>query len=327
MPDPTDLRNPMPNSQALAWAGLSIPAPREYRPARFEGDHLKGLMLLADDARPRLVLAWATVTRKQFDPTEFCTQKLLSLFDSSSGIGPSSIKRLSGNLSFTTMLWVHAKEEQKIRAVGYCPATGRVIDSLYHTGTAREDLAFTDGLLRNIADQPLDKDYQWAVLGSSFTVPAGFKYLESTLNLGDQLTRFIAARSEAQGPSLVVRQVYPADLALSRQSLEEWLEDWATGRGASYAPQTRRQGFTFPPVKDPITLAGHKGFVIHSHLRIPLKITRWWMPRHSRFYAVHHSGVDRLLLIQAAGPIERLDPWATTVASSLTLTGDLASTP
>jgi hypothetical protein len=318
----SQLQNPVPDTQTLAWAGLALPLPRDYRPARIEGNHEKGLILLADDHRPRLVLAWATVTRREFDPTEFCTQKLISLFDSTAGVGPSSVKRVSGNPSFTTMIYAHSREEEKIRAVGYCPATGRIIDSLYHVGTAREDMAFTEGLLRNITDQPIDKPYQWGVLGSSFTVPEGFRYLESTLNLGDQLTRFIAGKSEANGPVLVVRQVYPADLALSRQSLEEWLEDWATGRGASYAPKTHRQGVTFPVVKDPATLAGHVGFSIESHLRIPLKISRWWMPRHSRFYAVHHKGVDRLVFIQVAGPLEMLEPWAATVASSLSLTAE-----
>jgi hypothetical protein len=308
--------------QTLAWAGLLLSLPEDYRPARIEGGHNKGLMLLADDERARLVLAWATVTRKQFDAAEFCKEKLLSLFDAKAGVSQASLVRVGNNRGFTTMFWAHSKEEQKIRAVGYCPQTGRVVDCLYHTGTARQDLAFTQGLLEGIADQPVDQDYQWAVLGSSFHVPGGLRYLESTLNLGDQTIRFIGARRESLGPVLVVRQVYPAALAMGRQPMEEWLEDWATARGASYSPHTRRVGVRFPVVKEPISLSGQEGFAIDGKLRVPLRITHWWMPKQTRFYGFVHKGVDRMLFIQASGPADELDGWAATVVGSLKLTGE-----
>ncbi len=310
-----------PGSQILAWVGLVIPLPDDYRPAKIEGDHNKGLVLLADDKRARLLVAWGTVTRSQFDAATFCKEKLLSLFDDKAGVSQTSLKRVDNNPVFSTMFWAHSKEEQKIRAVGYCPETSRVIDCLYHTGTARQDLVFTQGLLGTIKDQSVDRDYQWEVLGTSFKVPGGFRYLESTLNLGDQTIRFIAGKSEARGPVFVVRQLYPSELALNRQPLEEWLDDWATARGASYSPQTRREGFKFPVVREPLTLAGNQAISIQAKLRIPLRFTHWWMPKHSTFYGMHHLGVDRLLMMQASGPEDQLDAWAGTVAGSLRLSG------
>jgi hypothetical protein len=302
----------------MAWAGLRLPVPEVYRPARTEGDYVKGLIVLSDDQRARLVIAWATVTRKKFDPQEFCRTKLLSLFGKSSKIQESHVVKVK-NASFTTLVSAASPEDKVIRTVGYCPTTRRVIDILYHTGTAREDLIFNTVFLPGLCDQPIDSDYRWSILGSSMTIPAGFKYLESRLNLGDQTLRFVTGKSEGNSPLLLIRQVYPASLALNRQPLADWLEDWVTGPGASYAPRTKRVGFRFPPFIQETKLVDHDAVYVNGSLRWPLRLTRWWMPRKSCFYAVHIKPLDRILMIQVSGPADLLEGWATGVAASYRL--------
>ncbi|OPZ23250.1 MAG: hypothetical protein BWZ02_03280 [Lentisphaerae bacterium ADurb.BinA184] len=105
---------------------------------------------------------------------------------------------------------------------GCAPAAGLVIEVRTGPDLPPARLAwvrerFVQGLDVSAAGQPCE----WCVFGARFVSPAGFVYRASALNLGDLSLEF----ADPAGRRLRLRQVYPADLALARRSLADWLED------------------------------------------------------------------------------------------------------
>jgi hypothetical protein len=85
---------------------------------------------------------------------------------------------------------------------------------------SRQRRALDDLVLPSLRLAPADQPTRWAVFEASFVSPAGFLLRAARLHVGD-IALCLAARG---GRRLLLRQVYPADLALSRRPLEAWLD-------------------------------------------------------------------------------------------------------
>jgi hypothetical protein len=78
-----------------------------------------------------------------------------------------------------------------------------------------------DQLLRSVELQDPEQPASIGVFGSRFAVPAGYRPVRWVLKLGDIALRCDDASSHSR---LMVRQVYPAGLALQRRPPEYWLQ-------------------------------------------------------------------------------------------------------
>jgi hypothetical protein len=126
-----------------------------------------------------------------------------------------------------------------------------------------------------------------AVFGALFDVPGAFRQTASELRLGDIAVKLERPR---QGDILCVRQVYPAELALSRRPLARWLELWPFRGHRRFEVQepptpcdVRRNGRTVPA----LMLAGRK--------RLPWPLGRL-APLETFALACHDEQAARVLL-------------------------------
>ncbi len=125
---------------------------------------------------------------------------------------------------FESTAWIPAGSTRKTTArsiwYGYAPAARVVIEAVVNTTVpAPLKRAAEKGFLRSLRAAAIDEPTRWAVFGSSFETPAGYRLRRQSLKLGDQAIELLADG----GRRLVVRQVYPSDLALTRRPLDKWL--------------------------------------------------------------------------------------------------------
>jgi len=84
----------------------------------------------------------------------------------------------------------------------------------------RQRKALDEIVLPSLGATPAEAPSRWSVFEASFLSPAGFTLERAQLHVGD-IALCLRARG---GRRLLLRQVYPADLALSRRGLEAWLD-------------------------------------------------------------------------------------------------------
>ena len=81
---------------------------------------------------------------------------------------------------------------------------------------------------------------RWAYFDVSFEAPAGYRYVRSALNVGD-MRIWLANRGWRPG-QIMLRQVYPAQLALQRFRLELWMEQMVYDQRREYQITRLRSG-------------------------------------------------------------------------------------
>jgi hypothetical protein len=92
-----------------------------------------------------------------------------------------------------------------------------LLEIVYQTRVASHVLR--DQILPGISDQPIDGEQHWSIFDLSCTVAPGWTLKSQRLNAGDLTLSFVR-----KNDVLIVRQLAPATLALSRQPLERWLD-------------------------------------------------------------------------------------------------------
>lgn len=292
-PSPSPLPWPAPPSglRPLGWAGLLLNTPERYHPHKIAGDARKGMIVLADDERPRLEVSWERL-KKSADGDRLVRKRF--------GAAAGRAEKLP-NPAAAPMLLARDAEKQRDRAIAYFPATRRVVEILFLHGTQRENLAMPRQTLAGMVDQPPDRAQRWAFFDVSFAAPAGFLYADARLNLGDMAVTLTRGAREFTAPSVTVRQAYPAKLALARFPLEKWHEDHARSLRHLFADAgagVLRRG---KPSMAAIQTPRGEGFATDAKLRPGLRPFYWRTPRHTRFVTLHDRELDRLHILRATG--------------------------
>jgi len=76
-------------------------------------------------------------------------------------------------------------------------------------------------VLPSIGVLPQSGYTRWAVFGASFEAPPGHALVRKRLHAGDLALEFSGGKRR----TLLVRQIYPAQAALARRTLERWVAD------------------------------------------------------------------------------------------------------
>jgi hypothetical protein len=300
----------------LGWAGLLMPIPTSFRLAKIDGKARKGSLVLADDERPRVEIAWATVTRGRFDAEALLHRRLARVLRVNVRVVAQRVRRVSSD-SFDPMVSCDDSTRDFDRFAGYCPHTRRIIDCAYHRGTPREDALVRRHTFGDLIDQRLDQPMRWALFDLSFTAPAGYRYDAAVLNVGDMAVRVSPFEGEYRGPSVTVRQIYPAGVALQRQPLEQWMRDLLESRRQMYALRQvlgRRRGASYLQAVQ--TVRG-EGLFYDARLRWVMRLLFWRQPPRMGIWLIHDQQVDRLLCIQVADQPQRLQPMLQQVLDGL----------
>lgn len=290
----------------FAWAGLILDTPDSYRPLKIDGVSYNGRVILADDERARLEITWATNASRRFKADKFIRRRALS------GLARIDRKQAMGDLvdvehpHFQPMVRYDDDAANVTRWVGYCGKTKRAVDVIYQRGAAAEDARMRDSVLPSLRDQPLDEPQRWALYGFHFTVPANMRYVDSNLNLGDMRLTFRGPRKA----KLVLRELHPAKLALTRQKLGKWLEDVAKKERYEYPP---------PPAKkiEPVECAAGEAVGFDAKLRPGRKLFMWRSPWRLRWRMIHDADHNRLIALGVAARKAEIDPLIDAVLDGL----------
>lgn len=208
------------SSTTLAWMGWSLRVPRHWQPLRIMGRWERGAFVAGDSERVLLQVKWTRPVADGFDAERWIARRLRR--EGRALVGAPHAPRPAG---FAHAAWARAPSEGagSVAALwyGWSPAAGLLLEAVVPGRLPVEDRRLVmDEVLPGLRAAGRDQPVLTAVLGRTFEAPAGYRLMQWTLRLGDVLLRFETAR----GARLTLRQVYPAQLALSRRTLARWIE-------------------------------------------------------------------------------------------------------
>lgn len=282
-------KNPK-NSQAaaspalLAWAGWSLSLPDEWQPLKLSGTSEKGQVVVGNSEYPIFILKWERAQNAQDSKgREWVEQRLKKMGVVSDANPPAAA-------AFTACGWAHGVQTEEQRETTYWFGYSAPADLLLGITVNGElpksiRLKTVHKVLPTLQTTPVDAIQTWAMYSVSFLVPSGFELARRHLYSGDVALEFTRGRRD----TLLLRQVYPAELALKRRSMEKWIahypfKDHRRVSARSMQVQDCRRG----------ELAGLER---RGWKRLPAPLG-WCAPRRVHGLAVHDEGLKRLLIAE-----------------------------
>ncbi len=202
----------------LAWAGWQMKVPGTWRPVCIEGDYRSGHIILADGTEAIMQVKWWRPSGRRFDADRWLSKRLASI-----KAGDRQLAKPVAPPGFEPVACVAAGGRRKwqncLLWYGYNRPAELVLEVAVRQQTAGGSSEAALKRLRSLMASPVGEPDRWALMGSSFLAPVGFKLKHHSLRLGDMALRM----SGPKGQTLILRQVYPADLALSRRGLKDWV--------------------------------------------------------------------------------------------------------
>ncbi len=275
----------------LAWAGWWLEIPWEWQPLKLNGTPEKGRVIVGDNQCAIFLLTWERLpARQRLDGAAWVAGRLNRL-----GLHPQPDPPAQGRLSACG--WARGVQTEEDKKTTYWfgyDEPARLLLGMTINGVLPEALRRTveQVVLPSLRTMPVHKPRVWAMYDLSFVVPAGFDLRQRHLFSGDMALEFEHETRE----TLLLRQVYPGDLALNRRSHEQWmdcypfrvhrrlrkssvrLEPWLHGSRSELRGVRRRAWQRLPP---------------------PLG---WCAARQSCGLAVHDATLNRLLLAEHRSP-------------------------
>lgn len=194
--------------------------PGRWRPLKIDGTFAGGTMTLGRGADVVMQVKWWRPAQDRFRPERWLDRRLRSLkatrdeeatcpspdgFELVMRATSRAPKRGKGGPLALWYGWAGRAGVQIEAVVGPQASGGR--SAPWHA-------------LRSLRAAEKDAPTTWAAFGCLFHVPAGFVVDRHELLLGDLSLQFAGPR----GQTLMLRQIYPADLALERRKIADWLE-------------------------------------------------------------------------------------------------------
>lgn len=273
--------HPTHNETTIAWCGWSLPVPEGWRPLKIEGGHAKGSMMIGDAQQPLLLVRWMrTHNQRRFD-----MQRWLAARFRKQGLTPDHGAPQPAGIAHAawTRDTADPKGGHKTAWYGYASKSRLLIEivSTDLTETAVRDEIFGDRLPRLVVTAD-DAPCSWNLYGTAFTSPTGYVLKRSHLFSGDVAITLARGRRD----TLLLRQVYPAGLAVERRTLDRWLQA---------PPFTERRFWNKRVLTNKTTTPGTRICRGWKRLRSPIG---WCSPRFSTAVATIVEAQDRLLIAE-----------------------------
>lgn len=203
----------------LAWAGWRLEVPEDWRPLQLLGTALKGQMIVGDAMCALFSIHWEHLTRGPMpDGQRWVAERLKR-----HGVLPDGEPPAADH--FSACNWAHGVQSEEDKQTTYWygyAASAELLLGLKVNGVlpAEQRAQVTGQVLPTLRTFSADAESTWAMYDLSFVIPAGFQLVQRHLFTGDVALEFRRNRDE----TLLVRQVYPGDLALERRSFERWMD-------------------------------------------------------------------------------------------------------
>jgi hypothetical protein len=241
-------------------------------------------MMIGDAENPVMRVQWRRVSEKggAFDAGKWLERRFKKQKITPSPNPPAPAR-------FAETAWAQdvevRQDEQKTLWYGYSRAAGLLVEIVVTSLTdkrLRKEIFKTvvPGMKVSAPDEPC----RWALHDVGFTSPPGFEIGRRRLNAGDIALELRKGKRER----LLVRQLYPAGLAVSRRTLDRWLE---------VPPFLERRRAWKPGREDWRSRAGVEGIRRCGWRRLPAPVGRF-APRYTTAIAAVDEGLDRLLIAE-----------------------------
>lgn len=211
----------MNNTEAdyFLWQGIKTLIRPDWRVLRIEGDVLKGAITVGDRYDPIVQVRWVRC-EENFYPEKWLENRISK---TAAGQTSQDAPKVNG---FTNIEWIRdlqlKSEAAKTVWWGYSESAKIQLEVLMTDICAAE---CTEWVIKNTIPSfeafSIDEPWEWRIYSCDFTTPSGFKLSQKRLSVGDVT---IELTGEA-GARIMLRQIYPASLALSRRSLDKWSQD------------------------------------------------------------------------------------------------------
>jgi hypothetical protein len=288
-PPPTSKAPETVRWTALAWVGWQLKLPENWRPHKIEGGFSKGQMFIGDDQNPYFMIRWWRPDLegiKNFDRERWLQkrfQKLHALPQSDPPAPPG----------FALTAWVKdlQKKQDLSRTLWYgCAAHSDTVIELKMTSLTPAGIRrrIENDIWPTLRITSPEEPIRWSLFSAHFQSPPGFILEESHLFSGD-----IALHLVRKKERLVLRTVYPAELALSRRKLSVWLEE------GPFLDRRRKGRFEWRDWTS--SAAPLRGTLRTGIRRFPFPLGGL-TPRHSTALAAVDSEHDRLFTAEYQAP-------------------------
>lgn len=197
----------------LCWAGWSTRMPEHWRPARIHGDGRRGRLLVSDGEQITFQIAWQRTFGLEVNGEKWLRRRLGSA-------GEGTRVRQGGG--FMHAMAAEGGDEGRGVWHGWAGGSGLMVELAYNAAAEDAARVVREQVIPAMATAHSPRGERWAVFDAVFHVPEGFRLVEHRLHLGDMALHLVGEG----GDRLMLRQVYPASLALGRRSLRKWLADW-----------------------------------------------------------------------------------------------------
>jgi hypothetical protein len=210
---------PTPKETTIAWCGWSLPLPEHWRPLKIEGGYAKGSMMIGDGQSPILLIRWMRTHKlRRFDIQRWLDGRFRQrrITPDEGAPQPAAIDKAAWACDTAD-----SKGGHKTTWYGYAAKSHMLMEIVTTdlTETAVRDEIFRDHLPRLVITAD-DEPCSWSLYGISFVSPPGYVLTRQHLFSGDVAIELACGRKD----KLLLRQVYPAGLAVARRSLGRWLQ-------------------------------------------------------------------------------------------------------
>jgi len=272
----------------LAWAGWQMRVPKDWRPLRLEGDWTRGSVITGDAEKPIMQVKWWRPKSRRFNASRWMRRRMKSVKGKLAGRSDVPAPQGFANVAWSTNYRPRSGGAGSLW-YGYAPGPGLVIEVLTAGSASKRDQhTVAANVLPRLQVSPADRPTRWAVFGASFETPPGFVMTHRRIHLGDVA---IWLRSPGR-QRLMVRQVYPAELALARRPLAKWLRFQVFKEHRVFRPDAEPEPWS-------VTLDGRSVEGVRRIGRKALPFPLGFLgPRRSRAAVLHDTELDRLLIAE-----------------------------
>jgi hypothetical protein len=291
----------------FAWCGWALRLPEDWRPLKFYGNGFDGNVHLGNAERGILRVRWQRFKGRGPDPVRWKKYRARSL---GAGRGKPDIPAPADVPGVPDAVTVHTA-----RGVVWsgCSFPTRLALEIAISADIDEPevAAILTRILPTLQTYPVSEKTPWVLFNTSFRTPPGYLLHKYRLHLGDLA---ILVTDHARNARIMVRQVYPATLALQRRELKKWL-------AVPPFPDRRRRRRIQGPDRWEIRDGARSldGFLESGTAKVPAPLG-FWRPRFWTAAIVRDTTADRLLMAEAQ--FQHGDPVEAVRASILDMNRD-----
>jgi hypothetical protein len=275
----------------LAWAGWMMKVPPKWRPLKIEDKPASGKVILGDSSQAVAQIKWSNSVGRNFDADQWLRQRIKAV-----ACDATTVENEPALEDFEQAAWLSeastSKTSQRSLWYGYAPKA-RLLLEIVINGEIDEK---TQKIFRfrvlpslRICDKKLAT--KWAIFDVSFESPAGFTLKAKRLNVGDMALEL----TNSKVGRLLVRQVYPASLALQRRKLEKWVRSYPHKEHRRYKSLNEAEKWKVESFERNID-----GLICRGQKRLPFPLG-FCAPRFTISAISHDAGLDRLLIAEYDG--------------------------